>query len=52
MKLLQILELPEENELKDDTYDVLGFIDLPNRIFPSDHLRIESVFELSKREPF
>ena len=46
MKLLQTLEVPKENELRDDTCEALGFTDLPNRIFPSDHLRIESIFEL------
>ena len=38
LKVLSVLELPEENILKAQK-------GCPNLIFPSDHLRIEAVFE-------
>ena len=44
LKLLTKLDMPPAEDLKDDSG--LDYIDLPNRIFPSDHLRVESIFEM------
>lgn len=55
LKVLQILEIPEERKLApsaDGKPDIDGSINmvakLPNSIFPSDHLRIEVEFQLCK----
>ena len=47
LKLLKILKVPEGKDLyvEDDYTAEIEKRDLPNRLHPSDHLRLEAVFE-------
>ena len=47
LKLISILEIPSKEELCSEE-DKPESVDLPNKIYPSDHLRMEAVFELTK----
>jgi CCR4-NOT transcription complex subunit 6 len=49
VKLLKILKIPSTKLLSLDG-ESLQDLDLPNRLYPSDHLRIEAVFEFIEIE--
>jgi len=48
VKLLKVLKRPPSELINHDVNPNNGLTGLPNSIFPSDHLRVEAVLEVTK----